>query len=352
MRREFGSIVELERGRLYRVYWREGGQKRSHRVRGTRRDASDYLAKIQAGVMGAARDITYDEYWRAVVEPSLARLAPKTQSDYRYAWDFLLPYIGNKRVSDTTYRAAQSVIDKIEAPRTQEKCKALWRKVCNMAMEQDELLSANPIAGVRTKPVERREKRLWSLQEARAALDSMRDTTYEPLVILSLSCGLRPEEVFALDWEDLSFADGYCAASVGRTVVLVNGKAVEQQRTKTAGSTRTSVCGGIFAARLEELSRGKSGALRPNGRGGRTSPATISRNWKAWCARNGVQYVSFENLRSNYKTFAAQAMIPAELARMQMGHAGVGVAEQHYLVANMQLLHLAADMLCKLFDSV
>ena len=49
---------------------------------------------------------------------------------------------------------------------------------------------------------------------------------------------------------------------------------------------------------------------------------------------------------------SAQAMIPAELARMQMGHAGIGVAEQHYLVANEQLLRLTADMLCALFGEI
>ena len=351
MRREFGCITEVERGKRYRVSWTEDGVKKTHRVRGTRRDASDYLAKVQTGIEGAAKDITYAEYWRTVVEPSLSQLAPKTQSEYRYAWRFLCPAIGAHRVADTNYRAVQATIDKVEAPSTQQKCKALWSKICTMAMLQDGLLSANPVAGVRIKPAARREKRLWDASEAKAALAAMRGTSYEPLVLLSLSCGLRPEEVFALDWEDLSFDGGYCAVGVSRTVVTVDGKAVEQQRTKTAGSTRTSVCGGVFAARLEELSRGKSGALRPNGHGGRTAPTTVTRNWKKWCERNGVEYVSFENLRSNYKTLAAQAMIPAELARMQMGHAGVGVAEQHYLVANMQLLRLAADMFCELFST-
>ena len=32
MRREFGTIQELERGKLYRVFWRENGKKRSRRV--------------------------------------------------------------------------------------------------------------------------------------------------------------------------------------------------------------------------------------------------------------------------------------------------------------------------------
>lgn len=349
MRREFGTIQELERGKLYRVFWQEGGRKRSHRVRGTRADASRFLASVQVRGEGATEDVTYSEYWAAVVEPSLANLSPKTVSDYRACWAILAPMIGDAPIAKTTYRAAQAAIDRIDAPRTQEKCKALWRKICNMAASQDGILQGNPVAGVKTKPVSKREKALWSVEGAKSALDGVRGTKYEPLVLLSLSCGLRPEECYALDWDDLSFSDSYCTVNICKTVVLVDGKPVERDKTKTKGSRRKSVCGGMFAARLEELSHGKSGAICAALDGRRSSPSTIAHNWKFWCGRHNIEYVSFENLRSNYKTLAAQAMIPAELVRMQMGHAGVGVAEQHYLVANEQLLRMTADMFCKLF---
>ena len=349
MRREFGCITEVERGKRYMVQWTEGEKRRTHRVRGTRRDASDYLAKVQAGLEGVSESVTYSEYWRTVVEPSLSSLAPKTVADYRYTWGVLEPVIGACRVADTTHRAAQAAIDRIGAPRTQEKCKALWRKICNMAASQDGILQGNPVAGVKTKPVPKREKALWSVEGAKSALEGISGAKYEPLVLLSLSCGLRPEECYALDWEDLAFADGYCAVDIRKTVVLVDGRPVERDKTKTKGSRRKSVCGGRFAARLEELSRGKSGAICATLDGKRSSPSTIAHNWKSWCGRHGIEHVSFENLRSNYKTLAAQAMIPAELVRMQMGHAGVGVAEQHYLVANEQLLRMIADMFCELF---
>ena len=140
------------------------------------------------------------------------------------------------------------------------------------------------------------------------------------------------------------FTDGYCIVNVHRTSVIVDGKPVVSERMKTKGSLRKSVCAGAFAARLEELAQGKTGAICPNGLGGRTSPCTLSRNWKVYCNRNGITYVSFENMRTNFKTLAAQALIPAELARMQMGHSGVGVAEQHYLVTTEPLLRTTADM--------
>ena len=350
MRREFGTIKEIRRGELYRVFWQENGRKRSHNVRGGRADASRYLAKVQLGIRGADDATTYDEYWAAVIEPSLSSLAPRTAADYRRLWGILSPMMGRMRVAGTTARAVQTVVDRVPAPRTRQQCRTLLHKVCAIAVSRDRLLDYNPVDGVAVSAVPRREKTLWDVEAAKSAMAAMRGTKYEPLVLLSLSCGLRPEECFALDWEDLSFSDGYCAVAVRRTSVLVDGKPVVSERTKTERSRRTAVCGGAFAARLEELARENSGAICRRADGGRTSPSTISRNWKAWCGRHGVPHVTFENLRTNYKTLCAQAMVPAEIVRMQMGHSGVGVAERHYLVATEPILRAAADMFCALFE--
>lgn len=350
MRREFGTIQELERGRLYRVFWQQGEKKCSHRVHGTRADASRYLARVQIREGGAGDATTYAEYWEGVVVPSFDTLAPRTVADYFKLWKTLEPEIGHWQIARTTHRNAQQVISRITSPRKQEMCKALWRKICNMAIVQDGILQTNPINAIRTQPVPKKEKTLWSVEDVKAVVNDIQGVKFEPLVLLSLSCGLRPEECFALDWEDLAFSDGYCVVDVHRTCVLVNGSLVVSERMKTRGSLRKAVCSGMFAARLYELSHGKTGALCPNGRGGRTSPQTITHNWRGWCERNGVVYVSFENMRTNYKTLAALALIPAELARMQMGHSGVGVAEQHYLVATEPILKTVADMFSAIFS--
>lgn len=351
MRREFGTIQEVKRGSVYRVFWQQDGRKHSKRIHGTRADASRFLAKIQIKETGAGDNTTYSEYWDAVVEPSFYGLAPRTVADYKRLWATLEPLIGHVQIHRTTHRMAQQAIQKVGAPRKQEQCKALWRKICNMAIVQDGLLTTNPINAIRTQPVTHKEKVLWSVEDVTQVMNDIQGVKCEPLVLLSLSCGLRPEECFALDWEDLTFTDGYCIVNVHRTSVIVDGKPVVSERMKTKGSLRKSVCAGAFAARLEELAQGKTGAICPNGLGGRTSPCTLSRNWKVYCNRNGITYVSFENMRTNFKTLAAQALIPAELARMQMGHSGVGVAEQHYLVTTEPLLRTIADMFWALWGN-
>lgn len=348
MRREFGSIVELEKGKRYQVFWTAGGKRRSKRVSGTRKDASDYLAKVQSNVIGASADITYNQYWNTVVLPSFDGLAEKTVYEYERLWRVeLQPRIGSYKVAATKYRNAQAVIDCISSATVQKKCRLLWHRICNMAI-RDELLSSNPLQAVTTRKHELAEKNLPTRDEVLELLDIVQGIKYEPLILCSLGMGLRPEESYALDWEDLTFEDGFCTASICKTIVTVNGKAVMQDRTKTASSKREAMCGGIFAERLNDLSSGKTGALCPSVNG-HASPQTISHNWRQWCSRNGAKYISFEHMRSCYKTHAAAALIPAELVRLQMGHSGVGVAEQHYLVANKHLLRTVATMFAEYF---
>ena len=67
VRREFGTIQEVKRGSVYRVFWQQDGRKHSKRIHGTRADASRFLAKIQIKETGAGDNTTYSEYWDAVV---------------------------------------------------------------------------------------------------------------------------------------------------------------------------------------------------------------------------------------------------------------------------------------------
>lgn len=345
MRRDFGTITELERGKLYKVYWTEGGKRRSHRVHGTRKDASSYLASVQVRTVGANAGTTYDEYWEAVVQPSFDGLAPLTVLEYETMWSkHLQPKIGSKRVSETNFRNAQSVLSSIEAPSAKLKCKRLWSKICTMAVSQDGILAHNPLQTVRVDQPAPKAKAIWDVSDMPTVFEKVFGYKVEPLVLLSIGCGLRPEECFALDWEDLVFIDGTCYVNIERTLVLVANKAVEQGRTKTRGSRREAACAGYFADRLSMLAYGKSGPLMPSQQGGRTSPATIAHNWKSWCGRHGVTHVTFENMRTNYKTFAASALIPAELVRMQMGHAGATIAETNYLVSTRPIMRMVADM--------
>lgn len=346
MRRDFGSIQELEKGRSYKVYWTDSASKRhSHRVHGSRRDASAYLAKVQAGIVGVSDGITYQEYWESVVEPSFDGLAPLTVAEYESVWNrHLKDAIGGKPVAKTNFRNASSVLNAINPQSARVKAKRLWSKICNMAVREDGILQHNHVHDVKVPQQERKKKDLWSVQDIADALDKIRGLKAEPLVLLSIGCGLRPEECFALDWEDLVFEDGVCYVRVERTVVLVNNKMVMQDRTKTSGSKREAAVGGMFSMRLEELAEGKGGPIMPSSMGGRTSPSTIAHNWKRTCANNGIRHVTFENMRSNYKTLAANALIPAELVRMMMGHAGATVAETNYMVSTRPIMKMVAEM--------
>ena len=354
MRREFGSIIEIERGKRYRVCWVEGGKKRYRRVRGTRRDASDCLAKIQAGIEGADKAITFNDYWDAVVWPACAKLSSKTKTEYERLWRReIAPKIGARQVSKIKPQAVQALIDGIDAPCVQRKVKMLLHKICRMAVERDGILDRNPVTrDIALKEHVKREKALVTVDGVSGFMAAIRGLKIEPVLLFELGGGLSPEEACALTWEDVSFEDEYCFADVNKTLVTVNGRRLLQYKAKNRFRIRECVIGRPFSVRLEELAGTgpicKGAAYRASAKLSEesfASPVTLTHNWRAWCERHGMAYVSQENMRSSFATMHGEAGSPDSLVSMAMGHSDGTTRGQHYQQNTRRGMILIADML-------
>ncbi len=355
MRREFGTIREMRRGELYRVFWQENGKKRSHHVRGTRADASKYLAMVQSGVSGIAKDsITFAEYWEAVVLPSCANLSEKTVSEYVRLWEReMAPKIGARQVAKTKPQAVQALIDGIEAPCVQRKVKMLMHKICRMAVERDGILDRNPVTrDIVLREHVRREKTLVTVDGVAGFMEAIRGLKIEPVLLFELGGGLSPEEACALTWEDVSFDDGYCFANVSKTLVTVNGRKLLQYKAKNRFRIRECVIGKPFSVRLEELAATgpicKGAAYRAGtelSEESFASPVTLTHNWRAWCERHGMAYVSQENMRSSFATMHGEAGSPDSLVSMAMGHSDGTTRGRNYQQSTRRGMMLIADML-------
>lgn len=355
-RKRFGTIQELEPGKRYRVKWTANGSRQDKYIRGTRSDAEDFLEMVRIGVEGAETTTTYSQYWNAVVWPSCQNLSPHTIAEYERLWRVELePRIGKKRISSTTFRMAQNVISEIEAPSVQAKCKRLWHKICRMAMEQDRLIEYNPITrDIVTKKVVRREKRLVEADEVRNLMQKIRGIKYEPVILMALGCGLSPEEVLALTWEDVEFDDSFAYISINKTIIGVKGKRILQDHAKNDFRIRTCVLGEPFVSRLREISGSgpvcKGIEYRPGAQLSErsfASPTTVAHNWKRWCDMpgNGTDYTSLENMRSSFATLCGEACIPDSLVSMAMGHSDGTTKGKNYQKNTIRSMRLVASML-------
>lgn len=355
-RSRFGSIQRLDTD-YYRVFWVENARRKSRRIRGTREEAEAFLASVQLAKGGSA-DMEWGRYWLSAVEPTFDGLAEKTVSDYRRVWSVELePRIARTMVGETTWRQVERVLSDVRSPSVQRHAKALWKKMCNLAV-RDGLLDRNPVdSSIKLKPHRKRAKALLAADEVAAWLGGLEGLKYEPIFLLELGGGLRHEEACAMVRENVERLEAmggvYALVRIERALVSVQGRKVLKD-VKNAHSEREAVIGPPFADRLLELCEGAGpvcAGLEPHDGGEYraehfASPATITHNFRQWCGRNGVPYVRPGDMRSVFATLHGEAGTPDSLVSMAMGHADGGTTKaKHYQQRTRRALVVAADSL-------
>lgn len=331
-RSSFGHIRYEGRDR-YRVYWQEDGRQRSKRIKGTRDDAESFLARVRTG-SASVIDCTYSEYWARYVVPTFGGITPRTAKGYRQVWGHdLQPAIGSMMVGATDWRTVQSVLDGISSPSVQRAAYRLWSKVCNMAV-RDGILPQNPVnRSIKLKPLKKRPKTLYSPGEVMDVLGAY-DGKYRYLVILELCAGLRHEEACAVMRGDVAMEDGRAVVSVSKALSVVDGTRYLKE-TKTAFSERLVPLSEPFASMLGEC-------WMPETEHQLILPTTATHNWRSWCNKNDVLYVTFGQMRSCFATLACECC-DSSLVSLYMGHSDGTTRGRNYQQSTMRGMAMVAD---------
>lgn len=353
-RSNFGHVEKLGRSR-YRVYWSERGSRQSTTVIGTRDEADTYLAVKKIELVGYDPTVRYTAFYEAVIKREFPSLADNTVKEYEAVWTYLKPLIGNRRIASTSARDAERLIRGAGAPSRQRKVLRFWRKMCNRACHE-RIIQYNPIDKfIRIDAVKRRPKRLVEPYEINEWMRRIRGIKYEALLLCELGGGLSPEEACALRKELVTRHEyrgkTYALVVVRMALTSVSGKKVLKDP-KNGFRTREMVIGEPFAERILELTAG-SGPIVPSGKPATeehpeaeyTNPVTITHNWKSWCERNGLFYVSQGNMRSSFATLHGEAMSPDSVVSGAMGHSDGTTKGRHYQrVTRRSLIEIADNL--------
>ena len=338
MRSNFGHITEVSPGK-WRVYWSESGRRRSKTIEGKRADAELFLAYRRIDHEGQAPvSMTYGDYWGYAVVPTFEGLSERTIYDYNRIWTVELePRIGKKRVEDTTWRYAQQILSRIEAPSVQAHAYRTWKKICNLAV-RDGLLRSNPIdRNIRLKQVEKREKVILTRSELAGVFEAAKDYKHVYLLALEMGAGLRHEEACAITQADVTFEDRWAILSVSKALTVAGGKVVHKD-TKTAFSRRLVACGEPFRTILEV-----NFSKIPKTVEEQSSPVTITRNWNKYCERNGIAHMPFGQMRTQFSVMHQEAGSIDSLVSLAMGHSDGTTRGKNYTVNTLPAMKLLAD---------
>lgn len=340
MRSNFGHIEKIS-DRKYRVYWPENHRQRSKTIDGSLDDAETFLARKKIDRSGiVSTSTTYAEYWQLAVVPTFAGLAETTIADYERLWRVeLQPRIGTHKVSDTTWRYVQHVLNEIDSASVAQHAYRLWKKMCNLAI-RDGLLVTNPVdRNIRLPEHKRKEKVTLTGDEVLALLEAAKDSKYLPIVCMEIGGGLRHEEACAITRSDIRFEGRWAILSVSKALTTAQGKVIRKD-TKTAFSERLVALGEPFCGIL----KANMGKIPANVES-QSNPSTISHNWRDWCKRHGVTYIPFGQMRTQFSVMHQQAGSIDSLVSLAMGHSDGTTRGRNYTVNTLPAMELLADNL-------
>lgn len=338
MRSAVGSIVRLGKD-YYRVSVEgkpkpDGSRNRpSKTVRGTRSEAEAVLARLVLENGGQVdSDMTVSEYWEVFYHPTLDNLSPSTKHGYEHQYSkYVKPLFGDDSIGSLKARNIEAKLATIEKPGAQRGAFKLLRQMVNEAY-RDEIVESNPFhRRIRLKRMESYEPEVLLLEDVPRWLDAVRDSKWEPVLLVMLFGGLRREEACALVWEDFEFGVDACSVRVHKALTEVGGK-LHLGPVKTSESKRTVFLAGWPAERLLELSG--EGPLVPDANGSNMAPNKVSAEYRKMMENSDAKYVPMRNLRNSYATIMQGLGASDSLISKSLGHTNINMDYAHYFAAN------------------
>ena len=341
---------------VFRIYWTEGGRRRSERVRGTPADANAALARrrLDAATAAPAVDGTVGElveHWLAAVVAT--SLAPQTRDLYGTLMRrHVLPHLGPIRASELDPGGVERWLKKLAdldvGTATIANVFRTFRSCLSHAVGKGDLPS-HPMRGVKRPRHDAPDVRPFTADElARLLPAADAQPSGERLgvyVRLLLTSGLRQGEANALDWPAIDLQRG--------TVRVV---ASQADRNRTLGPPKSKA--GKRTVPLTPDTANRLAAHRDRQRGaglfgaGRTFTTDdgkpLARNvlhptWRRVCRDAGVEPRGLHHLRHTYATRLLVAGVPLHEVSRLIGHADVRMTLDAYAHAMPDTLDRARD---------
>lgn len=292
-------------------------------------------AEAEARTQAERDNVTFgnvflDSYFPIAKKNKSVRSWQKEDQCYRL---WIAPVLADKPLKDIApihlERIKKNMAEAGRAPRSATYCLAVVRQVFNFARDHDLFAGQNPVTKVKKPSADNRRVRFLTHDEADRLLDALaeRSPQVHDQALLSLHCGLRAGEIFALTWADVDLDRG-----------------VLTLRDTKSGKTRAAIMTEAVKSMLRAKVRGVPRELVFPARGGgkivQVSDA-FDRTVRALGLNDGVedsrQKVVFHSLRHTFASWLVEQGVDLYTVKELMGHGNLAMTERYS--------HLAPDKL-------
>lgn len=341
MRSAQASIVELDKGKRYRIFVEAGrdprtGKRRrlSKTIRGSRKDAEreKTMLLIKAGDPSAlTSNMTLDDFFNGLYLPNACeRLRPDTIDGYVKDYNrLIMPKLGGYGLKDITPAVVDSWLSGIDGQKRRKVAHSRLRLILSRAVKLG-LVPENVAKRVETPAIPQRDQyspEVLDAEDVQVYLWHFMGTDIEAAVLMAVGCGLRRSEIVALDWRDISNG----AVIVDNAITVIPGDTVDAAP-KSKFSTRVVHMPRKIAERMEQL-RGPDDSPLLIVDGARMHPDALSRRYKRHIALlpDGVPRCTLKNLRHTSLTLAVEAGADILAVSRRAGHSNVAITNAFYL---------------------
>lgn len=330
------ALVELEKLREAA----KTGQGPASRKEMKEKAEAERRAKEEAEAIQRAQEerenLTFDKFFEDTYAPQQKADGKSARSvaredEFKRLW--IGPTFGNKPLRQISpldlERLKKKMTEAGRAARSISYCLATVRQVFNHAKRLGLYDGESPTGKVK-KPVEdNRRLRFLSQDEAERLLEALaeRSTDTHDMALVSLHCGLRAGEVFALEWGDVDLERG---------VLTIRGTSHRAGTKTKSGKTRAAIMTAAVKTMLAGRERGEHHALVFPGRGGKKIVQisdSFNRSVKSLGFNDGVeddrQRVVFHTLRHTYASWLVESGVDLYTVKELMGHGVIAMTERY-----------------------
>ena len=318
-------------------YYTDGSRRfKMERFNGTKREAEMREAELLKDVGSRKiqkRDLTVKEFINEVYLPlKLENNAPITYTKYKQLCEnYIFCWIGDVKLRSLNGAILDQAFSKVKTG-TSYKVYQCLRSLLNIAVKY-RYITDNPIKFMINPPKRikgtKSKMRSYSIDEIIDVQDAIIGQWFEPLWLLCVFGGLRPQEACAVRTQTKKW-NGRLRVSkaIGHGL---NGT-WEEKSTKTH-NVRTVALGQEEAARIIELSGDRIGYLaqRENMIYDFVTPEEFSRDYLKFCRKNKLPYITVKDLRHTCATQMRAAGADFKDIQMVLGHEKLSTTLDNYM---------------------
>lgn len=322
-----------------RIDGKRDRETRTFRTLKEAREAEREAERLKGAMRHRTGAITLGEYVDRYYWPIASkRLEATTLDTYRTELDKrILPHLGDRRLQDIDRLGVQRMVDSSGTESVARKSLGLLKTVLNEAMG-DGFIDANPALARYAMPRKGRKRDngliLTDFDQIGSFIGYVQDTAPETivkLVMTGLMLGLRPEERYALDYEDFDFADGTVEIRSAYVYASKERGGCQMKRTKTELSHRLIPMPQPFIDWFYWTEDGTGPWIRGK-RGARISPTVARHQWKRYLEGNPeLPKVTLENMRHSFATSCLHAGMNVEDLSRMLGHSDINTTFRRYV---------------------